>query len=87
MTCSSCNAARETNDLWRMYDALKCPHCAARLIKRIGALQIARSVATARMRAVLVDAVAWGQDEATIRAMVKDGPHHAPLAEKTHKAR
>ena len=82
MTCDCCQAARETDGLATEYDSWKCKYCAARLIKRISNLQIAKSEAAARMRAVLTDAVTWGQSEAEIRALVKSGPW---LEEQTNK--
>ena len=74
MTCPCCQAARETDGLATLYNSQQCKYCAARLIKRISNLQIAKSEAAARMRAVLMDAVTYGHSEAEIRAMVKSGP-------------
>lgn len=73
-TCPCCQAARETDGLATLYNSQQCKYCAARLIKRISQLPIAKSEATARMRAVLTDAVTWGHSEAEIRALVKSGP-------------
>jgi hypothetical protein len=67
--CDDCLAARETSGHWRMYD-LKCIYCGARLIQKIGRLQIPRVVATQRRMAVLADWVAFGHSEAEIRGLV-----------------
>ena len=72
--CPCCQAARETDGLATLYNSRQCKYCASRLIKRISQLPIAKSEATARMRAVLADAVTWGNSEAEIRALVKSGP-------------
>lgn len=71
MTCPNCQAARETDGLSRMYDSQRCIWCTARLIKRIGGLPIAKSEASARMRAVLASATAYRHSEKQIRALVK----------------
>lgn len=72
--CPCCQAAHETEGMATLYNSRQCKYCAARLIKRISQLPIAKSEATARMRAVLADAVTWGHSEAEIRALVKSGP-------------
>ena len=82
MTCDCCQAARETEGMATLYNSRQCKYCAARLIKRIGNLQIAKSEASARMRAVLMDAVTWGHSEKEIRSLVKDGPW---LEERSNK--
>ena len=79
MTCPSCKAATETNGLHAIYDSPKCIYCTARLIKRIGSLQIAVSEASARRRAVLQDALNYGHAEKEIRDLVKDGPWVQPV--------
>lgn len=80
--CPCCQAARETDLLATLYNSRQCKYCAARLIKRISQLPIAKSEATARMRAVLTDAVTYGHSETEIRALVKSGPW---LVEQTNK--
>lgn len=71
MTCTSCQAARETQGLWPQFDRLKCQFCAARLIQQIGKLPIGNDVITARRRAVLASAVAFGHSETEIRRLAK----------------
>lgn len=74
MACTDCKAAKETNGLWNQFDSPKCPYCTARLIQRIGKLRTPTSDGiSARRRAVLADAVAWGHLEAEIRKLAK-GP-------------
>lgn len=82
MTCPCCKAARETDGLSRQYNSPQCECCTARLIKTISGLDVARSMAAARMSAVLADAVAYGHNEKSIRARVKSGQWLAPVAIK-----
>ena len=81
-TCPCCTASRITNGHSIQYDSLPCQWCAARLIRDIGKLPIVQTEATARRRVVLADALAYGQNEAVIRALVKNGPWLEPLPEK-----
>lgn len=71
MTCTSCQAARETQGLWPHFDSLKCQFCAARLIQQIGKLPVGNDAITARRRVVLADAVAFGRSETEIRRLAK----------------
>lgn len=74
MWCPSCQAAEETKGLWRQYNSPQCPFCTARLIQQIGKCRSPTSdEITARRRVVLQDAVAYGHQEAEIRALTK-GP-------------
>lgn len=72
MTCTDCSAAEQTKWHWRQYNTPQCPYCTARLIQQIGRLASPTSDAiTARRRAVLQDAVAWGHRESLIRELAK----------------
>lgn len=70
MTCTSCQASRETNGLWNTFDPA-CLHCGARLIQKIGRLQLGVTESTARKRAVLATWMALGHSEAQIRELAK----------------
>ena len=48
-----------------------CLWCGARLIQKIGRLQLSASESTARKRAVLADWTAYGHSEIQIRRLVK----------------
>jgi hypothetical protein len=57
--------------LWNQFNSPQCLWCTARLIQRLGKLRSPSSDAiTARRRAVMRDAVAWGHLEAEIRAIL-----------------
>lgn len=71
--CPSCKAAEETKGLWRQFNSPQCLWCSARLIQQLGKLPITASEVTARRRAVLQDAIAWGHSEARLRVLAK-GP-------------
>ena len=77
MTCKTCTASRETQGLWRMFDPA-CIFCGARLVQKIGRLQIGRTEATARRKQALADWMALGHSEKEIRALVKGPIAHAP---------
>jgi hypothetical protein len=62
-----------------MYD-LKCIHCGARLIQKIGRLPIPQVVATQRRKAVLKDWTEFGHSEAEIRELVAGRMALAPIA-------
>ena len=68
--CTSCQASRETNGLWNIFDPA-CLFCGARLIRKIGRLQLNATESTARKRAVLVDWLALGHSEIEIRRLAK----------------
>ena len=68
--CKSCQASRETNGLWNTFDP-SCLFCGARLIQKIGRLQLSVTESTARKRAVLADWLALGHSELHIRALAK----------------
>ena len=70
MTCKSCQASRETNGLWHTFDPA-CAFCGARLIQKIGRLQLSAKESTDRKRAVLADWLALGHSELQIRALAK----------------
>jgi hypothetical protein len=72
MACECCTASRETNGVYRLFDP-KCIYCGARLIQKIGKLQIAASEARDRRKAVLGDWCSYGHSEKAIRALVR-GP-------------
>lgn len=78
MTCTDCNAARESLGAWRMYDPV-CIHCGARLIQAIGKLPLMPSHIKQRRQAVLADWKALGHDEAELRALVAGPPAYAPV--------
>ena len=68
--CTSCQASRETQGLWNMHDPA-CLWCGARLIQKIGRLQLSASESTARKRAVLADWTAYGHSEIEVRRLAK----------------
>jgi hypothetical protein len=71
MSCQSCTSAAATSGLWLEFDSPKCIYCTARLIQRLGKLRTPSIDAiTARRRAVMRDAVAWGHSETEIRAIL-----------------
>lgn len=80
--CPNCQAARETDNQSRQYNSPQCEYCTARLIKTIRGLAVARSMAAARMSAVLADAIGYGHNELQVRSMVKAGPYLAPVSIK-----
>lgn len=61
MSCTDCQAARETAGHWRTYNP-RCIHCGAR------AIQVLRT--TERRQAILRDWVAQGHSETLIRSLV-----------------
>jgi hypothetical protein len=69
MPCTDCQAARETRDHWHLYDSPKCLFCTARLIQTLGRLPVSKVEITARRRAALADALAWGHSESEIRRL------------------
>lgn len=74
MICKDCQASQETNGLWRQYNCPQCPFCCARLIQQIGRCRSPSSDAiSARRRAVLADACAYGHSGELIRKLAK-GP-------------
>ena len=72
MTCTSCQASRETSGLWKIFDPA-CSHCGARLIQKIGRLQLGATESTARKRAALVTWLELGHSESVIRGLAKAG--------------
>lgn len=66
--CTDCLAARETSGHWRFFDP-RCLWCGARLIQRIGKLNVMPSEIRQRRQAVLKDWVAQGHAESEIRAL------------------
>lgn len=81
MICPDCHNARTAQ--WPQYNTLACKYCAARLIYEIGKLRTPTSEqVTARRRVVLAEAIAWGWDEAEIRALVKGGRALEPVKAK-----
>lgn len=70
MSCKNCNAARETNGHHRYFDPL-CLWCGARLIQKIGRLEIPASESIARRRVVLTDWVEFGHSETELRRLAK----------------
>jgi hypothetical protein len=77
--CEACQAARETNGLWKIFDNRKCPYCAARLIARIP------SKFPARRRVILDESIAAGLDEKQIRKLVTGPLPLAPEPERKRK--
>ncbi len=68
MTCRDCSAAAETKGHWRLFNTPQCLYCTARLIQQIGKLASPSTDAiTARRRAAIADAVAFGLSEQEIR--------------------
>ena len=82
--CTSCQASRETNGLWHTFDPA-CAFCGARLIQKIGRLQLSATESTARKRAVLADWMALGHSELQIRALAKLKELALAPAEATRK--
>lgn len=66
--CKDCQAARETQGLWRFYNPL-CLHCGARIIQAIQRLQITNEDKKARCRAQLADWMRYGHSEDTLREL------------------
>ena len=84
MTCTDCKAAKETGGLWVQFNSPQCLWCTARLIQQIGKLKTPTSEKiTVRRRVVLAEAVAWGWDEAQIRALAKGGMALEPVKAKS----
>jgi hypothetical protein len=79
--CECCEAARLTTGHWRYYE-LQCLWCGARLIQRIGRLQVMPSEIKQRRQAVLKDWMAWGHSEQELRDLVK-GPMAVEPVQKT----
>lgn len=77
--CECCQAARETTNHWRYFN-LSCVHCGARLIQRLGKLQVTQAEITQRRKAVLADWTAYGHSEQEIRALVKGPMAVEPIA-------
>lgn len=83
MACPDCQAAKLTNGLWSTFNSPQCLYCTVRLIQRIGKLRSPSSDAIrARRCVVLADAVAWGWEEAQIRALAKGPLSVAPEVRK-----
>lgn len=72
MACECCEAARITTGHWRYYE-LSCAYCAARLIQRIGRLDVMPAEIKQRRKAVLEDWCKYGHSESQIRELVR-GP-------------
>ncbi len=71
MKCSDCTASEQTKGHWRQFNSPGCLYCTARLIQQLEELRSPTSAGiTARQRAVLADAVAWGHSEQAIRDLV-----------------
>ena len=70
--CECCLAARVMTGHWRYYE-LHCAWCGARLIQRIGTLNVMPSEIKQRRQAVLKDWTAFGHSETELRALVR-GP-------------
>lgn len=68
------------------YFDVKCLHCGARLIQRLGKLPRPRDEITARRRKVLADWVAYGHAEADLRELTKGALALAPEPEKRGRA-
>lgn len=72
--CPDCQAATLTQGCWRQFNAPACVFCCARLIQCLGKLRTPTSEQiTARRKAVLAEAIAWGHSETKVRELVK-GP-------------
>lgn len=89
MTCTDCQAARETQGQWRQYNTPQCLYCTARWIQMLP--KVIRTwpteKITAERRAVLSAAIAYGHPEQQIRdlAALKEMALQ-PVPEKTrHK--
>lgn len=77
MTCECCEAAREA-PAHNLYTPA-CLWCGARLIQALGRLHDRpRSEIAARRRAVLTDWMAYGHEEAQLRALAKGPKAFAP---------
>lgn len=70
--CPCCTNARQ-NPTYPRFN-LGCVYCGARLIQRIGLLQISQTECRERRQSVLKDWVEYGHSETQIRALVS-GPH------------
>lgn len=76
MICECCNVARDFYE-YKMFNPA-CIFCGARLIQRLGRLNIAESDCIRRRRAVLADWMAMGHSEQQLRTMAKAGPVIGP---------
>ena len=72
MACECCEAARITTGHCRYY-ALQCAWCGARLLQKLGGLNVTQAEIKQRRQAVLKDWIAYGHSESEIRELVK-GP-------------
>ena len=77
MRCDECQSVSEA-PLWNRYDP-SCIYCGARLLKRLGELNIPKDQIQKRRTKVLTDWVKWGHNESQIRTLVKSGPWLEPL--------
>lgn len=70
MPCKDCQRARESDGGHTLYCPL-CLWCGARLIRRIGRLQITQAESQARRRKVLADWMDFGHTETDLRTLAK----------------
>lgn len=74
--CDCCKVARQFPE-YRSF-CPSCLHCGARLIQRLGKLQIPESECRERRRAVLADWMAMGHSEQALRTLAKGPPPIGP---------
>jgi hypothetical protein len=71
MICTDCQAATQTQWLWKQYNKLQCKYCAARFIQNLPRVAVKldkQEVKTARLN-VLGAAIEHGHSEQEIRAL------------------
>lgn len=87
--CPCCNIVRQ-NPTYPQFN-LGCVYCGARLIQRLGQMQISATECKVRRQAVLRDWVEFGHCEQQIRTLVAGppciGPARAPESERQSSAK
>ena len=83
--CEECNRARHVPG-FAWFD-VKCLHCGARLIRRLGSLDATAAEITKRRQKVLSDWMAFGHPEAQLRALAKTPNPVAPLPLREPKSK
>jgi hypothetical protein len=69
MSCPDCNAARLSVGHWRTFDP-KCLYCGARILQKLGNLQVTNAEIRQRRTAALKVWVDMGHSEAELRALM-----------------
>ena len=78
MICSCCDTAREFS-AYRMFNPA-CLHCGARMIQRLGAMEISQPDCVRRRRAALAVWMEYGHSETELRRLAKGPPAIGPVA-------